>query len=218
MHPVRVTSQALIRSFTEPRGKIYLLYGDPLVFRLSLLLASQSLAGGASLAVVDGCNRFDVHAITRFARERRLDPDTLLRRIFVSRGFTCYQMEAAVTDKLPAFLGHIHSRTAMIFGLLDTFYDEQAPLREAQHILTHVLDAIRRMKQQNVSLLLTCTEWNVLPKERNRLFSTLKTGMDNVYRLSVRADTSPQLFLEQHHTGVNDHGKNRTDLYEHHRQ
>lgn len=202
MHPVRVTSQALIRSFTEPRGKIYLLYGDPLVFRLSLLLASQSLVGGTSLAVVDGCNRFDVHAITRFAREKRVDPDRLLDRIFVSRGFTCYQMEAAITYKLPAFLGRMNSHTAMIFGLLDTFYDEQAPLREAEHILSRVLQAILEMKNRNVSLLLTCKEWNVVPKERNRLFSTLKTGMDNVYRLTVRADTRPQLFLEQHRVSV----------------
>jgi len=83
----------IIRSFAEEPGKIYLLYGDPFVFNLSLRMAAQAMAHGSSIAVVDGCNRFDVHALTRFARERRIDPNKFLRHIYISRGFTCYQME-----------------------------------------------------------------------------------------------------------------------------
>jgi len=64
-------------------------------------------------------NRFDVHYLAEFARRlacrpagsagarhdgRRITPEDLLDRIFVSRAFTCYQMEAAITERLPAFL------------------------------------------------------------------------------------------------------------------
>lgn len=219
---VPVKSQSLVRSFEEPKGKVFLLYGDSPVFRFSLVMAAQAISRGASIAVIDGCNRFDVHTITRFARERRLDPDALLNRIFVSRGFTCYQMEAAVSSKLPAFLARTNSNTALIFGLLDTFYDEQAPLREVQHILTRVLCALQAMRAGGVSLLLASTDWKVLPEERNQLFTKLKAGMDRVYRLATGNENKPQLFLEHYHSstpgkGVPGHGTNRTNLYEHHR-
>jgi len=151
---------------------------------------------GTPIAVVDGCNRFNVHLLSRFARERHLDPDEFLRRIFISRGFTCYQMEQAVTRRLPLFLQSIGSNIAMIFGLLDTFYDEQASFREVQQILRRVLGTLQDIKTGGVSVLLACTEWNVLPKERNQLFATLKTGMDTVYRLGIDRKNAPALFLE----------------------
>jgi hypothetical protein len=197
-----VSSQALMQPFTQPYGKVYLLYGDAVAFRLSMLAAARSLSQGASIAVVDGCNRFDVHAITRFAREHRFDPNLLLERMFVSRGFTCYQMEAAITDRLPAFIQRTNTHIGMVFGLLDTFYDEQAPLREVQQILDRVLHAFERMKALNISLLLTCTEWNVLPKERNMLFGKLKQAMDKVYRLTLDTEQRPKLFLEDHHSVI----------------
>ena len=94
---IPVKSQALFRAFAEPNGKVFLLYGDPLIFRLSILMAGYALVRDTTIALVDGCNRFDIHTLIRFAQEKRRSPDELLRRIFVSRGFTCYQMEAAVT-------------------------------------------------------------------------------------------------------------------------
>lgn len=197
-----VPSQALVRSFEEPPGKVYLLYGERPIFRLSLMMAAHALHAGSSIAVVDGCNRFDAHSIARFAREWGKDPADFLGRIFVSRGFTCYQMEAAITNRLSSFLRAIDSRTALIFGLLDTFYDEQAPMREVQQILQRVLRSLREMKEEAISILLTCTEWNVLPQERNRLFATLKQGMDRVYRLDVNEENKPLLFLERQESRI----------------
>ena len=196
-HTAPVTSQTLAQTFVTPPGKTILLYGDKSVFPLSLTLAAHAISGGNSVVVVDGCNRFDVHLLTRFARERNLNPEAFLRRAFVSRGFTCYQMEQAVVHRLPAFLGKLGSTTAMVFGLLDTFYDEQAPFREVRQILTRILQSFELMKQSGVSLLLVCLELNVLPKERNRLFATLKQSMDSVYRLELKEDGKPWLLQEQ---------------------
>jgi len=191
-----VSSQSLVRSFVAPPGKVCLLYGDRLIFQLSLRMAAHAMAQGTPVAVVDGCNQFNVHLLSRFARERRLDPEEFLRRIFISRGFTCYQMEQAVSARLPLFLQSIGSNIAMVFGLLDTFYDEQASFREVQQILRRVLGTLQEVKASGVSVLLACTEWNVLPKERNQLFTTLKAGMDTVYRLSMDHNHTPALFLE----------------------
>jgi hypothetical protein len=84
----------------------------------------------------------------------------------------------------------------MIFGLLDTFYDEQASFREVQQILQRLLGTLQEIKRGGVSVLLACTEWNVLPKERNQLFTTLKSGMDSIYRLTVDQNDKPSLMLE----------------------
>lgn len=195
--PVRVASKTLTQSFTAPPGKIYLLYGDDRIFPLSLTMAAHAMSTGSSVAVVDGCNQFNVHLISRFARERKINPDTLLKRIFVSRGFTCYQMEQAVTNRLPAFLAAMNASTAMIFGLLDTFFDDQASLQEVRQILRRVLSALNTMKAHGTSVLVVCRAYNVLPKERNQLFATLKSGMDCVYRLDVTDEHKANLFLEQ---------------------
>ena len=66
-----------------------------------------------------------------------------------------------------------------------------------QQILQRVLVSFQAMKVSGVSVLVTCHAYNVLPEERNRLFATLKTGMDRVYRLEVNENNQSKLFLEQ---------------------
>ncbi|MGB2866961.1 MAG: hypothetical protein WBD36_00795 [Bacteroidota bacterium] len=210
-----ISSDNLAGLFTKPPGKLYLLHGDPAIFQFSLWVAMQAIMKGSSVAVVDGCNRFDVEAVIRFARERRRNPDEVLRQIFISRSFTCYQMEQTVASRLPSFLESIGSTTAIIFGLLDTFYDEQAPFHEVRQILQRLLVTLREMKAAGISVLLASLEHNVLPKERNQLFTTLKTGVDHSYRLQFNENHHLEVFLEQ--GGMTD-GTNRTDLYQHHRQ
>lgn len=205
-HAGALRSSGIIRAFAEKPGKIFLLYGERAIFQLSLQMAAQAMAGGKPIAVVDGCNRFDVHALSRFARARKIDPNKFLGRIFISRGFTCYQMEQAIAHKLPAFLGNINSNTALIFGLLDTFYDEQASLREVRQILQRLLGSFQEMKSKGISLLLVCLERTVAPPERNQLFGTLKKGADRVYKLNIDEHGSLRLVLESHQSAS--HGLN----------
>lgn len=191
-----------INSFSESGGKIYLLYGDQLVFRLSHFIGAQTMLGGQPIAVIDGCNRFDVHYLARFARQRKINPNQFLRKVFVSRGFTCYQMESAVGGKLPGFLKRISSRTAFIFGLLDTFYDQQAPYREVRQILERLLIKFHEMKTDGISLLLTSMDWKVIPEERNQLFDKLKKNADKVFHLTLNEEGQPKLLLEQENIPV----------------
>ena len=146
-------AHALVRRFNaDPPGKLYCVHGGREVFRLSLQAASVSLLRGVPVALVDGTNRFDVYAVADFARRVAahstavppLAPADLLERVFVSRAFTCYQMEAVITERLPRFLAREKIPVAVVFGLLDTFYDDQAPLREVQQILRRVLAEIGR--------------------------------------------------------------------------
>lgn len=220
-----VSASGMTDVFASPSGKLWLLYGEHLVFRLAHRVAGHVLRTGAAVALVDGANRFDIQAIVRFAQEHRSDPDEMLRRMYISRGFTCYQVEAAVTERLPAFLGRSGARSALIFGLLDTLYDEQAPMRDVRAILERTVTALRALSGEGISVLLASTDWRVLPEERNRLLGELKRAMDRVYRLETTTEHLPALFLERSERSGNAlrerggaHGKNRTDIHEHHRR
>lgn len=207
------TAYALAQAFHLSQGKTFLLYGDELIFPLSMRIAAYQMLKQQRVAVVDGCNRINIHALARFAQERNIDPENFLQRIFVSRGFTCYQIEQAVVHELPSFLKKIESRSAIVLGLLDTLYDEQAPLREVRKILGRVLKKFEQFKEEGITLLVVSQKFTVVPEERNRLFQDLFRGVDAVYRLTID-DHKPKLILEK---GGN-HGKVGSNIYEHHRR
>lgn len=192
---------ALVRQFrAAPPGKLYMLHGSGRVFRLSLTAAAHVLLADVPLAVVDGCNRFDAYFIAEFARRfagspgaaRGVTPDQLLERIFVSRAFTCYQMEALVTDRLPAFLDRSGAPVVLIFGLLDTFYDEQAPMFEVRNSLQRIITALRRLKQAGVSVLLASETLRPASDERRTLLPMITAAMDKVVTVEKKAIDSRQ--------------------------
>lgn len=208
-----VRASHLAEAFSSLRGKTFLLYGNELIFPLTMHIAAYMMLKQRNIAVVDGCNRVNVHALARFAQERNIDPESFLKTIFISRGFTCYQIEQAVMIKLPDFLKKIHSRNAIILGLLDTLYDEQAPLREVRQILNRLLATFEKFKEEGITLLVTCQKFNIVPEERNRLFPVLLNSADNVYRLTTD-NNSPRLLLEKGDL----HGKVGSNVYKPHRR
>lgn len=194
----------LLRQFNmAPPGKLYCLYGDRSVFRMSLYAASYALLTGVPITLVDGTNRFDAYYIAEFARKvtsqrngrQRVTPEQLLQNIFISRAFTCYQMEATITERLPAFVQKKHARIAIIFGLLDTFYDEQAPLFEVKASLQRILAALHKLKQQNISVLLASRDMKLASNERNALFPKLRLAMDEVFRV-VETESGQRIVCE----------------------
>ena len=206
----------VLRQFnTAPPGKLYCLHGDRSVFRLSLYVASHALLAGTPITLVDGTNRFDAYYIAEFARkvtsgrfvQRRVTPEELLENIFISRAFTCYQMEATITERLPAFLQRKHSPVAIIFGLLDTFYDEQAPFFEVKASLQRILASLQRLKQQNISVLLASLDMKLESKERNTLFPKLRSAMDEVFS-SAETEHGQRIVREVLHPGYG--GKMKT--------
>ena len=180
----------LVQQFnTAPPGKLYCLHGSGSVFRLSLAAAAQVLLNDIPVTLVDGTNRFDVYYIAEFARRyatmpsggRPGKPEDLLNRIFISRAFTCYQLEATITERLPAFVRSTGSPVVIIFGLLDTFYDEQAPLFEVKASLQRVIAALHSLKREHVSVLLASLDVRPASAERGKLFPTVAAAMDRVF-------------------------------------
>ncbi|MGA9119768.1 MAG: hypothetical protein WB699_10420 [Bacteroidota bacterium] len=177
---------ALVSQFhAEPHGKLYCLHGDALAFRVALSAASQAILRGMTVALVDGANRFDAYFIAEFARHVEMrggpPPGELLNRIFVSRAFTCYQMEAVVTERLPKFLDRTGARVAVLFGPLDTFYDDQAPFFEVKAGVGRMIEALQRLREHQIGVLVASQDVRLASGERSSLFPRFAAAMDGVY-------------------------------------
>jgi hypothetical protein len=185
-------ASVLERFRAAPHGKLFCLHGTGAVFRMSLNAAARALGAGRPIVLVDGTNRFDAYYIAEFARRLAArqapgegrSPETFLERIFVSRAFTSFQMEAVVTGRLLPFLRRVDGDVAIIFGLLDTFYDEQVPLIEARAGLVRVIEALREMKRADIALLLASQDLRPASPERQGLFPLLARAMDQVYTVT----------------------------------
>jgi hypothetical protein len=188
----------LLQQFhAAPPGKLYCLHGSNDVFRLSLTAAAHVLLGGVPMTLIDGTNRFDLYYLVEFARRfaeqqvrethvQPMDPGDLLQNIFVARAFTCYQMEATITERLSAFVRKKGSPVVIIFGLLDTFYDDQAPLFEVKASLQRIIAALRRLKEERTSVLLASKDTRLASPERNALLPSLLMAMDRTYAVEER--------------------------------
>jgi hypothetical protein len=215
--PVHIPYTALIQQFNAaPPGKLYLLHGSASVFRLSLSAAAHVLLTGVPMTLVDGTNRFDLYYLAEFARRfaqrsalerperlagRCMLPEDILNSIFVSRAFTCYQMEALITDRLPVFVEKTASPSVIIFGLLDTFYDEQAPMFEVRKSLQRILTALHRLKSEGISVLLASLDVRLASNERSSLLPRLASTMDRVYAV-VEDEGRPRILRESPRGGV----------------
>jgi len=71
----------------------------------------------------------------------------------------------------------------VIFGLLDTFYDEQAPFFEVSTALQRIITALQRLRDGNVAVLLASRDVTLASKERNGLFPVLLRSMDRVFHM-----------------------------------
>lgn len=195
-----VSYATLVHRFhAAPNGKLYCLHGGAMAFRVALSTAAQVLLRGMTVALVDGANRFDAYFIAEFARRLASrggpPPERLLDRIYVSRAFTCYQMEAVVTERLPAFLDRSGSPVAVIFGPLDTFYDDQAPYFEVKAGVERMIAALHRMRACGRGVLTASLDVRLAAKERSMLFPRFAAAMDDVYlvhqeegRLQIRGE------------------------------
>ena len=124
------------RHFSAPPGKIALLYGERGVYATATLVASEVIRRCGAVVFVDAANRVDPHYLARLARYRSLDPAEVLERAFVSRAFTCYQFDVAITDGLIDMLHSVNAASVIIYGPLDLMDDEQAPLADIYDIFT----------------------------------------------------------------------------------
>ncbi|RJP17771.1 MAG: hypothetical protein C4529_14165 [Deltaproteobacteria bacterium] len=138
---------------SPPHGKMAGIFGEG-----ATVLVLRTLAGpllrGESVVAVDGGNRFDPYEIGKAARALGGDGGEALSRIRVSRAFTCHQMEALLSRRLPGALSRFDARFALVMGLPETFSDADVPYAEACRVFRNCLSALRRIARSGTRVVL----------------------------------------------------------------
>ncbi len=148
-------------------GSALLLYGHPVVYRASLFMIKELLKRTDKIALIDGANRFDVYTLARLAEMEGIEPSEILDRVYLSRVFTGYQMDAVLTNGITPFLNLIRSRVVFVLGLLHTLFDDQMPARESYKSLLRIRSQFEIMKKRGISIVLASE--NIYPHQPDRM-------------------------------------------------
>jgi hypothetical protein len=138
---------------TPPPGKMAGIFGDG-ACALALRALAVPLLRAEAAVVIDGANRFDPYEISKAARARGGDAGEALSLVRVSRAFTCHQMEALLSRRLPEALSGFDARLALVLGLPETFADADVPYTEACRVFRNCLSALRRIARGGTRVVL----------------------------------------------------------------
>jgi hypothetical protein len=86
-------------------------------------------------------------------RMHGLAPEPVLKRLFVSRAFTCHQMSALITERLGPELRRFGAQRVIILGLLYTFCDDDVPEKEAHALFKKTMDSLQGISQEGYYIL-----------------------------------------------------------------
>ncbi len=175
-------SDVITKKLHQSPARIFLLHGHSSVFQMSLFFGTQLQK---SIAVIDGSMRFNSYSVLKIATLLHLPAKDVLRRTHITRSFTAFQTEAAVTTKLVRFLQSTPCKLVIVLGLLDTYYDEQVKPNECQQSLQRVMHTFRELTKQNISVLLADVNVSNPPKGKELLFELVKKHCDTVYQLHI---------------------------------
>ncbi len=119
-------------------GKLIVLYTPDAARAESMtLIAELGLRG--DVTIMDGGNRYRPYQVAALLRRKTVDISTAANRLFSRRAFTCYEMNTLLGSS-PSL-----NQPCLILDLLNTFYDNHVPIREADRLLKSCLDQIQRL-------------------------------------------------------------------------
>jgi hypothetical protein len=121
------------------------------------------LRAGRRLYCLDGANCFNPYRLAAAARQRGLDPEGVLERVFVSRAYTCHQLAEAAETMLPPLVTEAAGPLAdesepPLVGLLGIdrlFLDEDLPLHERRHLYGRMLERAGLMHRRGLPIFIT---------------------------------------------------------------
>ena len=147
-------------------NRLLLLVGPALVLDLGTALAGRAALAGHRVLYLDGANAFDPYIPARMARESGLDPRQVLDRLFVSRAFTCHQLETLMVDRLEAAIRRHRPGLLVISGWGHLFHDENVPLKEAVRLLEATARSARHLAERGTPVLATHEDGPKVPRPR----------------------------------------------------
>jgi hypothetical protein len=144
-------------------GDFAVMYGQPHVLTLSLLLAVRAQLPGqlggleSSVVFVDGGNTFRLYKVSKLARLHHLRPRDALQRIFISRAFTMHQMTSIILDGLEEATKKHDAKLVIISDFLGLYLDRDVRPEESKEVFSQVTDHLAEFAKNNDTIVIaTC--------------------------------------------------------------
>jgi len=148
---------------------------------------------------VDGGNSFRLYDVSTIAQICELDPRDVLRRIFVSRAFTAYQLTSLIFEQLQSAIEKYDSKLVILSNLAQLFLDKDVPKKEAQQVFLQLTAYLANFAKKN-RVILVATHPPRFWSKRNRFFKEVLCGRANVVASIKKFKHRPYFVLEKHPT------------------
>jgi hypothetical protein len=188
------------------------LYGTPAVLPLSSLLCVRAqlpnqVGGlGTDVIFVDGGNTFRLYQVSRIAQLHRLDPKQVLRRIYISRAFTAYQMTSIIFERLKETTDRYNVKLVVISDIAGLYLDKDIPTEEAKRVFSQLTAYLSKFAIENQLIILAIYPPHSRSR-RNAFLHALTCGRANTV-ISIRSSKYGQNFvLEKHPRSILGHAE-----------
>jgi hypothetical protein len=138
-----------------PHARTVWVWGPAAVHGVALRTAARAVESGCSVALIDGDMAFQVAPIVAMAKACRVSPDRFLRRIYISRAFTCWQFTTLLCERLAPLLATHPIGLIILMNPLTHVFDQDVTFKEAMFLLQRVLQTLAHLPPHGPRLLLT---------------------------------------------------------------
>lgn len=146
---------------------------------------------------VDGGNSFRLYDVSANAQTCELNPKEVLGRIFVSRGFTAYQLTSLIFEQLKSAIEKYNSKFVILSNLAQLFLDNDVPKKEAQEVFLQLTAYLANFAKKNRVILVASHPPRFWSK-RSRFFKEVLCGRANVVAAIRKFRHRPYFVLEKH--------------------
>lgn len=187
-------------------GEIVFLSGDirtlDLPHRFSVRGQLKAKEGGLNSSVLwlDGCNLFNPYRVGEFARELGLDSEEVLKKIYLSRAFTCYQMSSLALEKLWSAAEGFQAKLIIITGLPFLYLHSDIPKNEAVKAFKPVVKELGESEERENALILITSFFT---ERGGEILSDLRSISDVILNLRSKK-REVEIWLEDHPDKPND--------------
>ena len=177
-----------IAALARPLGNQVMLVVAPHAANPLMLELAARLALEGEVRVLDGGNRFNVYPVAKALRRSTARLEDALRRITLSRAFTCYQLQALLEETPAATI------PTLLFDMLTTFLDDSVPLPECRRLLGICLPHLRRLAA-TAPLVVSVKPPPPIAQERQVLLEMLQSIADQCWVLEPIPEVRRQMEL-----------------------
>jgi len=183
-------------------GDFIILHGSAsslLLFDLCIRCQLPTSRGGLSSPAlfIDGGNIFDPYVVAEAARRYGLNPRDALKRIYVSRAFTAYQLSSLILERLDEAVRSFRSRFVAVSDIYSLFLDRDVPKTEAQELFMNVCSKLQKIaKERNV--IIAASHKEKRSSSRDLFFEAVLYGRASVILGLKQSREVLRLSLERH--------------------